>query len=151
LRKFAVVVLAILSVWVGAILLLRQKLMSLKQGYLAEPVEADSINAVAIMEGSHQRFPSGAFRGGKIRTIMGGLDLDLTDALVVDKPARIEANVTMGGVALRVPAGWQVVVEADHKAGGVADHRGAGNPIPGDQADLVISGKVTMGGLEIRA
>ena len=77
---------------------------------------------------------------------MGGVELDLTEATIEDPPATIEMTVVMGGAKIAVPEGWNVRVDTGTVLGGV-DERGVGGQ--GEPPDLVLTGKVVMGGVAI--
>jgi len=80
---------------------------------------------------------------------MGGAELDLSEAVIEEKPAAIEVTVIMGGAEIKVPSEWKVKVDVSEKMGGVEDQRGQGDLGEEETPDLVITGKVVMGGLEI--
>jgi hypothetical protein len=84
-----------------------------------------------------------------VSVLMGGALLDYRQADFDHRPERIDALVIMGGLQVVVPPGWNVRVEADVTMGGIRDMR-PDPPDGGRPADLVITGQVVMGGLEIR-
>jgi predicted membrane protein len=90
-----------------------------------------------------------AFKGGYLRAVMGAVELDLSEAAIETPPATIEATVVMGGAELKVPQDWVVKTEARVKMGNVEDMRGQEKASGGATPDLVITGKVTLGGLAV--
>lgn len=125
----------------------------LRKRYMSQQVNEDWINAVAVVGGWEDRVTSKAFKGGYLRAIMGGVELDLSDAVVAEKPAHLEVTIIMGGVEIRVPPEWNVNIDGvSPKMGGI-DNLVSGNDdlSEGVTPDLVITGKVIMGGLEISA
>jgi hypothetical protein len=80
--------------------------------------------------------------------MMGGLMLDLRQARPTKQPVRLEVLAIMGGVQLIVPEDWNVRIDVEAVMGGIRDGRAAGaeseRPL-----DLLVSGTVLMGGLEI--
>jgi hypothetical protein len=85
-----------------------------------------------------------------VSVLMGGAVLHLGEEGSRSVPARIDVLIVMGGVQLIVPQDWIVRVEVDALMGGVDDRRG-GRAGAHSDPDLVICGRVIMGGLEISA
>ncbi|MDE2688698.1 MAG: DUF5668 domain-containing protein [Chloroflexota bacterium] len=108
--------------------------------------DADDATLHAVV-GSQDRIISGDFHGGSINVVMGSGTLDMRDARIVDKPATLEVSVVMGEVKVRIPIDWSVQVANAATMGEVKDTRSqrneSGNP------DLIISGSVTMGSLQV--
>ena len=50
-----------------------------------------------------ERNRSKEFQGGEISCVMGRVKLDLTEAEIVEPPARIHVDIVMGGVEILVP------------------------------------------------
>ena len=121
----------------------------LRKQYLSLEVDEDSLNAVGIMSGWQDRSTSQSFKGGYVRAVMGGVDLDLTDAVVENKPAVIETTIFFGGVAIKAPQDWKVEVDLSPTLGGVQNERRR-DDLPEDTTpDLIIKGNVTLGGLAV--
>ena len=121
----------------------------LRRRYLRQEVDEDSVNAVAVIGGLEDRVTSRAFKGGYLRAVMGGAELDLSEAVIEEKPATIEVTVIMGGAVIKVPSEWNVKLDVYQKMAGVEDERGRGNLAEEETPDLIITGKVVIGGLEI--
>ena len=121
----------------------------LRRRYLSQEVDEDSVNAVAVIGGVEDSVTSKAFKGGYLRAVMGGAELDLSEAVIEEKPATIEVTVIMGGAEIRVPSEWNVKLDVSQKMAGVEDERGQGELEEEETPDLVITGKVVMGGLKI--
>lgn len=122
----------------------------LKRRYSRQVVGPGEINAVAVMGGARESIANTDFRGGFVRAVMGGIELDCREARIVSPPARIEATVLMGGAQLKVPPEWAVQLEANVMMGGAQDTRPASDARTGRAPDLIISASITMGGLEIK-
>ena len=118
----------------------------LRGRFLSQQLGEGEINAVGVSGGAEEKVTSTDFRGGYLRAVMGGVELDLTEATIEDPPATIEMTVVMGGAEIAVPEGWKVRVDAGTILGDV-DERGAGDE--GEPPDLVLTGKVIMGGVVI--
>ena len=89
------------------------------------------------------------FRGGDVEVNFGNVALDLRDAVLAAENARLDVNVTFGGLRLRLPGGWRVNWEgvATH-FGDVKDHRSQ-PPAAGPAGELTLAGAITFGNLEI--
>ena len=121
----------------------------LKGRYLSQEIGEGEINAVGVTGGAEEKVATTDFKGGYLRAVMGGVKLDLTEATVGNPPATIEMTVVMGGAEITVPEGWKVKVDAGSILGGVHDAHVSG--VSDDEAvpDLVLTGKVIMGGVAI--
>jgi hypothetical protein len=120
----------------------------LRRKYRDQEVGPDSFNAVAVMQGKEKRVAVPGLRGGNLRVVMGGLDLDLRDASVQTRPAVVETTVVMGGADIKVPPGWTVKTEISSILGGVGNRKYS--PPEGGPPDLVLRGKVILGGIDIK-
>lgn len=103
---------------------------------------------MAMMSGVKRIITSKEFRGGEISAIMGGCELDLREAEMAGEQAVLDINIIMGGVEMRVPMGWTVIVEATPIMGGVEDRTYPAKE--GTIKRLIITGTVIMGGVEIK-
>ena len=105
----------------------------------------DTLQAVIS---SQDRVVTGEYHSGSVNIVMGNGTLDMRNAFITDKPATLEVSVVMGEVKIRVPADWDVRIANSAQMGEAKDTRPTPN-IPGDPPDLIISGSVTMGSLQI--
>jgi predicted membrane protein len=106
----------------------------------------DSIKAIAIMSGYKRANNSQNFQGGELTAIMGGLEIDLRDASIKGD-AVIEIFATMGGVEIRVPEDWLIIIEGFPFMGGFDDKT---RPPKETTKRLIIKGTAVMGGVEIK-
>lgn len=112
-------------------------------------VDSDSyIKNTAFMSGVKRVITSKEFRGGEISSVMGGCEIDLREAEMFGNSAAIDVNILMGGVEIRVPLGWAVVVEATPIMGGVEDRTYTAKD--GTPKRLILTGSIIMGGIEIK-
>lgn len=116
--------------------------------------EEDSVNISVVMGNAEERNHSMDFRGGRISVTMGEAKLDLSEAQVIEKPARIDVNVTMANIEMLVPSDWSVQKDASSTLGDMTESDAEAQdamsaPASDDPPDLVISGKITMGHLNI--
>ena len=101
-----------------------------------------------ILGGSERVVTSQDFRGGSISTIMGGCEIDFREASISGGEATLDVSVVFGGVEIRVPEDWKVVLQANAILGGVDDK--TRKPVTEGSKSLIITGNVIFGGLEIR-
>ena len=121
----------------------------LRGRFLSQQLGEGEINAVGVRAGAEEKVTSTDFRGGYVRAVMGGVKLDLTEATIEDPPATIELTIVMGGAQIAVPEGWKVRVDAGTILGGVQSDNVRGVDDEGEHPDLVLTGKVIMGGVLI--
>lgn len=109
--------------------------------------QRDSVTAVAIVGGVSRGINSRSFKGGDVTAIMGGCELDLRQA-AIDGEAVIDVFAMWGGIEIRVPEDWTVIVQAIPLMGGVDDQT---RPTQGAARHrLVVRGFVLMAGVEIK-
>ena len=121
----------------------------LNSRFLSQKVEDGEINAVGVSRKVEEKVTSENFKGGYVRAVMGGVKLDLTEAAIEHPPATIEMTVVMGGVEIAVPEDWKVKVDTLTILGGVHDAHVRGVSDEGEIPDLVLTGKIVMGGVAI--
>jgi predicted membrane protein len=116
----------------------------------AEAPKADGsdevINITALLGGVQRRITTQNFRGGEITAFMGGADLDLRSASI-ESEAVITVFAAMGGISLKVPPDWTVILQGMPIMGGFDEK----TIEPKDSGKrLVIKGYAIMGGVEVR-
>lgn len=115
------------------------------------PVElVDRLDAMAIFGGVERRFASKAFTGGDVMALFGGADIDLREATLV-APATLNVISLFGAAEFRVPAEWDVRLEVLPILGAAEDSR-LRHPMAEDRdgPDLIITGFVAFGGVEVK-
>jgi predicted membrane protein len=125
---------------------------SLGPGRVARPDGAadagpeNVVDIVAVLGGFERRVSTQDFRGGEITAVMGGCALDLREASIV-KEAVINVFTIWGGINIKVPPDWTVVLNGTPVMGGFAEK----TVTPPDASKrLVITGYAIMGGVEVR-
>lgn len=140
----------LLVIFIGVQLTLRAWRGSSVAG--AAPGEADAddyVRSFAVMGAVTRRNESQAFRGGELSAVMGGVELDLTQAQAAGGRAILDVFAIWGGIDVRVPDDWRVEVEATPVMAGIESNA---RLAPGADAagTLVVRGFVMMGGVEIK-
>jgi predicted membrane protein len=105
----------------------------------------DSTN---ILGGGKLRVTSSPLKGGKVTSIMGGSEINLSKT-VIQGEAVIDVFSLMGGAEIRTPENWNVINEVTSIMGGFEDSRSI-QPSE-DAPTLRIKGLTIMGGVELKS
>jgi predicted membrane protein len=112
----------------------------------------DFIDYLNIFSGGERQVISDNFKGGKVTSIFGGNEIDLTKAKLAPGRNELEIACVFGGTTLIVPDDWTVIIDIVPILGGFSDSRKLS---PGRTVDplkqLVIKGAVVFGGGEIKS
>ncbi|WP_159077053.1 LiaF transmembrane domain-containing protein [Halococcoides cellulosivorans] len=109
------------------------------------------VSVLSVLGGSERRIGP-TFTGAEVLSVFGGSELDLRETDVPTPPAVLDTITLFGGTELRVPSDWVVQIDALALFGGIEDDRQAPSDGPArteEGPDLVITGLVLFGGLEI--
>jgi hypothetical protein len=104
------------------------------------------VDITAILGGFERRINTPNFRGGEVTAVMGGCMLDLRGSSI-EGEAVINVFVGMGGISLKVPVDWTVVLHGTPILGGFDEKTSAP---PNNNKRLIIKGYAIMGGVEVR-
>lgn len=107
----------------------------------------DEVSMVASMSGIEFASTARALRSVAVVAYMGGVELDLTRAAIVDG-ALISIRAVMGGVDIVVPEGWRVETTSTSFMGGV-DNTTNPDAEPETAPLLVVDVTAVMGGVDI--
>jgi len=110
----------------------------------------DYIDDVNVFGGHNRKINSMTFRGGKITSIFGGGEYDLTSAQLAPGINILEQITIFGGSKLVVPNDWDIKIEVAAIFGGFSDKRGK-LPVQTSISEkrLIIKGVAIFGGGEI--
>jgi hypothetical protein len=117
-----------------------------RDGVAAGTSPDNVVDIVAVLGGFERRVSAPDFRGGEITAVMGGCALDLREASIV-KEAVINVFTIWGGINIKVPPDWTVVLNGTPLMGGFSEK--TARPPDGSKR-LVITGYAIMGGVEVR-
>jgi hypothetical protein len=108
----------------------------------------DYIDTTSIFGGIHKKIVSKNFKGGDITTMLGGTEIDLTQA---DFTGTIRLDVTqiMGGTKIIVPPHWEVRSEVTAVFAGFEDKRQQPAMTNAEKV-LIIDGTSIFGGIELK-
>ncbi|HWK07683.1 MAG TPA: LiaF domain-containing protein [Puia sp.] len=121
-----------------------QGFATMKEGYSSE----DFIDATAIFGGVHKKVVSKNFKGGDVTSIMGGTELDLTQADFTGV-AKLEVTQIMGATKIIVPPHWEVRSEVTALFAGYEDKRQQ-PAITNPDKLLILHGTSVFGGIELK-
>jgi predicted membrane protein len=121
-------------------------LKAVKGSERGEKDTTNFIRTMAVMGGIKRTNNSRDFKGGDLTAIMGGIEIDLRDASIQNE-AVIDLFAMMGGMEIRVPEDWFVIIDAFPLMGGFDDKT---RPPKDSPKRLYIRGTVIMGGVEIK-
>jgi predicted membrane protein len=105
-------------------------------------------SAFAVFGGAERRNTASGFTGADLTAVFGGVELDLRDAEIADRPARVNAVALFGGVDVIVPREWNVTMDVLPILGGASDER----PRREEQhetVDLEVTGFAAFGGVSV--
>ncbi len=116
----------------------------------SETLSDDEIDVTSSFNGINRKITSQNFRGGKVNTNFGGVQLDMRSAAISGGEARLDIRAFIGGVEIRVPSSWEVDENVSTTIGGVQDERDDTGPKGADAPKLVLTGSATLGGISIK-
>jgi hypothetical protein len=104
----------------------------------------------ATFSGIKRRLETQNFQSGEMVAVFGGIDIDLRRAAIAPgtKEVVVDANATFGGIELRVPDTWLVVMHGMGAFGGYEDKTDP--PSGPDAPRLVIKGYAIFGGVSVK-
>lgn len=118
-----------------------------KHNYSEE--SSDIIDSNNILGASRKDILSKNFKGGNLVNIMGGTEINLTNA-DIETEAHLNVENIMGGIQLIVPPHWDVQMNTTNILGGIEDKRNVRTIDATARKLLIVTGTVLMGGIEIK-
>lgn len=113
----------------------------------------DTMDIVNIFSGSERQVVTDNFSGGKITSVFGGSEIDLTKSRLAPGVSVLEVSCVFGGTEIVIPADWNVVLDITPVLGGFSDSRRIIKHEEGTGKDstLIIRGAVVFGGGELKS
>lgn len=108
----------------------------------------DAINSFNVFSGSELVSRSNQFKGGSVSALFGGAEIDLRHAGLAPD-ATLDVFVAFGGIEVKVPDGWHVVIRGFPIFGGF-ENKTARDKLPAEAPTLVVNATVLFGGLEVK-
>jgi hypothetical protein len=102
-----------------------------------------------IFSGAKRRIETKDFEGGEALAIFGGAEIDLRKADTKREQVFIEANAIFGGIEIRVPETWRVILRGTGVFGGFNDE--TVQPMNDTKAPrLIVTGSAIFGGVNVK-
>jgi len=112
---------------------------------------AGTLNELAVFGGGEFKSDDADFRGGEAFAVFGGCQIDLRKAAMQVSEAVIHANAMFGGIEIRVPPSWSVLVNGVPLLGGYTDDTHHPSPDEGVAIKrLVVKGFAMFGGVAVK-
>jgi hypothetical protein len=102
----------------------------------------------AAFGGVERRNTSKTFVGADLTAVFGGAELDLRDAELTDRPARVNVLALFGGAEVVVPRDWNVKMDVLPILAGASDDRPR-RESEHDEIDLIVTGFTAFGGVSV--
>jgi hypothetical protein len=112
--------------------------------------DSTDLRIFAAFAGHDVKNASADFRGGQLTALFGGFEIDLRNARVAERPAVIDVTCIFGGGELKIPEEWNVENRSIAIFGATEDSRSV-SAERNSEVDLVISGVILFGGMEIKS
>ncbi len=117
--------------------------------YGSRPNDDDEVHGIAVLGSARLATRSQSFRRASVTAILGGVTLDLTEALPVPGGAAIAITSLAAGVAVLVPRGWRVEIRGLPLLGGwddTTDRSAVGSAPPRLEVQVLVA----LGGVEVK-
>lgn len=135
---------------VGVVLLINSRRLGDKLQY-STGNKADMIDYVNVFSGAERQLITDNFMGGKVTSIFGGGEVDLTRSSLAPGNNLLEITCIFGGTTLIVPESWNVIIDVTPILGGFSDDRKIGSDVIKDTTrSLTVKGVVIFGGGELK-
>lgn len=140
---------------IGVIIIIsRNKVTEVKTECRGPHVNIDSedgyINWNFCFNGLNQTFTGPVFKGGRIQSFCGGVNLDLTKTRLPDnEDAVLTLRCFCGGASIRVPENWRVEIRNRSFLGGATDNSST-DAVRDSATSLIINVECFLGGAEIK-
>lgn len=139
-----------LFIVIGVVLLINSRRLGDRLQY-STGSKADMIDYVNIFSGAERQLITENFMGGKVTSIFGGGEVDLTRSSLAPGNNIVEITCIFGGTTLIVPESWNVIIDVTPILGGFSDGRKIGSDVIRDTTrSLTVKGVVIFGGGELK-
>jgi predicted membrane protein len=140
-----------LFIVIGVVLLINSRRLGDRLQYSTGGSKADMIDYVNVFSGAERQLITDNFMGGKVTSVFGGGEVDLTRSSLAPGNNIVEITCIFGGTTLIVPESWNVIIDVTPILGGFSDGRKIGSDVIRDTTrSLTIKGVVIFGGGELK-
>jgi predicted membrane protein len=136
----------LILIGLGVILLWRTLFQSDEPSVYRASHEAENFT---MFGGADLSMSGQEFQGTAITVMFGGYNLDLRKSVMKGDKAVVEATAVAGGIELRVPTSWNVVMQGAPIFGGYNDETQHPEPAS-NPPQLIVKGAVIFGGLSVK-
>ncbi|UKJ09108.1 LiaF transmembrane domain-containing protein [Solitalea lacus] len=112
--------------------------------------DEDVVNITNVFGGTKRTILSKNFKGGRVESVFGGVDMNLSQA-DIEGTIILEIENVFGGTKMVIPANWEVKIETVNVFGGVNDKRPVMPSTEVPSKTLIIKGSCVFGGIDIRS
>lgn len=139
-----------LFIVIGVVLLINSRRLGDRLQY-STGSKADMIDYVNVFSGAERQLITDNFMGGKVTSVFGGGEVDLTRSSLAPGNNIVEITCIFGGTTLIVPESWNVIIDVTPILGGFSDGRKIGSDVIRDTTrSLTVKGVVIFGGGELK-
>ncbi len=139
-----------LFIVIGVVLLINSRRLGDRLNY-STGSKADMIDYVNVFSGAERQLITENFMGGKVTSVFGGGEVDLTRSSLAPGNNIVEITCIFGGTTLIVPESWNVIIDVTPILGGFSDGRKIGSDVIRDTTrSLTVKGVVIFGGGELK-
>ena len=103
----------------------------------------------AVFGGVDRHIAAQDFHEAQCTAVFGGCKIDLRDAQIQGSEATMSTYAIFGGVEIRVPDDWEIVIHNTSIFGGIADHTRQPSRGPGTKT-LILDGVTIFGGTSVK-
>jgi hypothetical protein len=105
----------------------------------------------AVFSGGKRHITTQDFRGGKVDAVFGGYELDFRKAGISGESAVLKVDAVFGGVEIRIPQGWNAVIQGGGFFGAFTDETSHPDPAAYPNAKrFVVTGGAVFGGVNVK-
>jgi len=105
----------------------------------------------AVFSGGKRVISDQSFTGAKFDAVFGGFEVDLRKANIEADSAVLDLNAVFGGIEVKIPESWNVVMKGAGVFGGYVDNTLHPDPrIYPNPKNLFVKGGAVFGGVEIK-
>lgn len=142
----------IIVISIGLVILLRspKKKSADKDWGMTHESKDNVIRVTSVLSGTKENVISKDFKGGEITSILGGSEINLSQADMT-ATATIDITNVMGGTVIIVPPHWGIKSDVVCILGGVDEKRAVGKNFSDPNKLLRITGTCLLGGVEIKS
>lgn len=140
-----------LFIVLGIVMLINSRKLGDKIRTYSTESKADMIDYVNVFSGAERQLITDNFMGGRVSSVFGGGEVDLTRSSLAPGNNIIEITCIFGGTTIIVPESWTVIIDVTPILGGFSDGRKIIGDVAKDNSKtLTIKGLVIFGGGEIK-